>query len=80
MDPITDHPVEHSCSFCKKPIVAGERRYFSRQAGMKGLYHWECFVQACRQVNKAGATAIEANVVFAGLQDNFYSVDSFESD
>jgi len=63
------------CVFCKKEIREGERRYFSRQAGMKGLYHWECFISACRQANKVGAQEIETIAVSAGLYDNFNSYD-----
>ena len=63
------------CVFCRKEIRQGERRYFSRQAGMKGLYHWECFISACRQANKVGAQEIETIAVSAGLYDNFNSYD-----
>ena len=63
------------CVFCKKEIHEGERRYFSRQAGMKGLYHWDCFISACRQANKVGAQEIETIAVSAGLYDNFNSYD-----
>ncbi len=63
------------CVYCKKEIHEGERRYFSRQAGMKGHYHWDCFVSACRQANKAGAQEIETIAVSAGLYENFNSYD-----
>jgi len=63
------------CVYCKKDIREGERRYFSRQAGMKGLYHWDCFINACRQANKVGAQEIETIAVSAGLYDNFNSYD-----
>ncbi len=63
------------CVHCKKEIRNGERRYFSRQAGMKGLYHWECFVLACRQANKAGAQEIETIAVSSGMYDNRNSYD-----
>lgn len=64
------------CVHCKKEIHSGERRYFSRQAGMKGLYHWECFISACRQANKVGAQELETIAVSAGVYDNFNSFDS----
>lgn len=63
------------CVHCKKEVRPGERRYFSRQAGMKGLYHWDCFVAACRQANKLGAQEIETVAVSAGVYDNFNSFD-----
>jgi len=63
------------CVYCKKDIRDQERKYFSRQAGMKGLYHWDCFVSACRQANKVGAQEIETIAVSAGLYDNFNSYD-----
>ena len=64
-----------TCIYCKKEIHQGDRRYFSRQAGMKGHYHWECFVQACRQANKVGAQEIETIAISAGLYENFNSYD-----
>jgi len=63
------------CQHCRKEIRQGERRYLSRQAGMKGLYHWDCFVNACRQANKVGAQEIETIAVSAGVYDNFNSYD-----
>ncbi|MBM3328442.1 MAG: hypothetical protein FJY67_03080 [Calditrichaeota bacterium] len=60
-----------TCIYCHKEIRQGEKRYFSRQAGMKGLYHWDCFIQACRQANKVGAQEIETITVSAGLYDNY---------
>lgn len=47
------------CTYCREEIKPGERRYYSRQAGMRGNYHWDCFVNACRQANRAGANEIE---------------------
>lgn len=64
-----------TCIHCKKEIHQGEKRYFSRQAGMKGIYHWECFISACRQANKVGAQEIETIAVSAGVYDNFNSYD-----
>lgn len=73
MEPITEQlaqPVERSCCFCKKEIVVGERRYLSRQAGMQGLYHWECFVTACRETNRRGAGAVESALATTGFSDD----------
>lgn len=74
MDPVIDRVVENKCLHCKKAIVTGERRYFSRQAGMKGLYHWDCFIAACRRANEAGAVAIETIVETTGCNDNSYEI------
>ncbi len=63
------------CKFCRRDILEGQRRYFSRQAGMKGHYHWQCFVEACRQANRVGAQEIESIVVSAGIYDNFHTSD-----
>lgn len=51
------------CIYCRREIQDGERRYYSRQAGMKGLYHWDCFVEACRHVNREGANELESLTV-----------------
>jgi hypothetical protein len=63
---------------CKKEIQKGERKYFSRQAGMKGLYHWDCFISACRKANKIGSQEIESIAVSVGVYDNFNSYDVVE--
>ncbi len=64
-----------NCVRCKKEIRSGERRYFSCQAGMNGWYHWECFVEACRQANKIGASEIETIALSTGLYNNLNSYD-----
>lgn len=58
-----------NCTFCYKEIRQGERRYFSRQAGMKGHYHWDCFVEACRQANRRGAKEIQE--MTEGVDEDF---------
>ncbi|HHE46968.1 MAG TPA: hypothetical protein ENL08_04615 [Bacteroidetes bacterium] len=67
------------CIYCRREIKDDERHYYSRQAGMKGLYHWECFVEACRLANKAGAHEIENVSVADGVAD-YYSAYSFVGD
>jgi len=47
------------CRHCQQEILDGQRRYYSRQAGMKGHYHWDCFVEACRQANNIGNNNIQ---------------------
>jgi len=66
------------CNFCRRDIREDQRRYFSRQAGMKGYYHWECFVEACRQANRIGAQEIETIAVSTGVYDNYNSYDTIE--
>ena len=51
------------CIYCRREIQEEERRYYSRQAGMKGLYHWDCFVEACRHVNREGSYELESLTV-----------------
>ncbi|MDP8237918.1 MAG: hypothetical protein P9X24_02400 [Candidatus Hatepunaea meridiana] len=51
------------CIYCRREIREDERQFYSRQAGMKGLYHWECFVEACRHANREGANFIETITV-----------------
>lgn len=51
------------CVYCRREIQEGERRYYSRQAGMKGLYHWDCFIEACHHANRMGAYEIESITV-----------------
>lgn len=63
------------CVYCHREIGPGERRYLSRQAGMRGLYHWECFVEACRKANRAGMYEIESITVNESPFDNFTGAD-----
>ena len=58
------------CIHCHAEILQGEHRYFSKQAGMTGLYHWECFVSACRQVNSHGGQLIEEALIDSVLYQN----------
>lgn len=62
---------EMTCMFCRTEIAEGQRKYYSRQAGMKGHYHWDCFVDACRQANRAGAKEIESIAVSTGVYDSY---------
>ena len=64
------------CIFCRREIREGERRYYSRQAGMKGYYHWDCFVEACRHANRIGAKEIESIAVSTGVYDNYSSYET----
>ncbi|MBM3325895.1 MAG: hypothetical protein FJY65_02770 [Calditrichaeota bacterium] len=64
-----------TCNYCHKLIHEGDKRYFSRQAGMRGYYHWECFVLACKQANRIGAHEIETITVSAGFYDNYSGYD-----
>jgi hypothetical protein len=41
-------PQEQKCSFCHVQLTKAEKPYSSRQAGMAGVYHWACFIEACK--------------------------------
>ncbi|TKJ36944.1 hypothetical protein CEE37_14620 [candidate division LCP-89 bacterium B3_LCP] len=36
------------CKYCQGEFELAEKPYISKQAGMEGEYHWNCFVEACR--------------------------------
>lgn len=63
------------CIYCGKEIRPGQRRYLSRQAGMKGYYHWDCFVDACHQANRIGSQVIETIAVSTGVYENSSNSD-----
>ena len=42
------------CNSCKLPIEEGQRRHYSKQAGMLGWYHWNCYVVQIRDANDRG--------------------------
>ena len=62
-NPVLEDEEVGTCVYCKKTIRRREWPYKSRQAGMKGLYHWDCFITACRRANQAGAVVIETILV-----------------
>lgn|GEM_PF-1316540 len=66
-----EEKVKTICAHCRKEIESGQRKHLSRQAGMKGSYHWDCFISACRQANKAGAQEIESIAIGADSFDTF---------
>lgn len=53
------------CLHCGEAFKPGEKRHHSHQAGMRGFYHWKCYIEACRQANRIGAQEIE--IVTASL-------------
>lgn len=60
-----------SCTYCRKEIDRKiECYYYSRQAGMKGPYHWKCFVEACHESNKIGANDIEIALSFSSTYEH----------
>jgi len=59
------------CTYCHHEVEPGQKRFYSQQAGMRGYYHWGCFVSACRQANKVGANEIETVSVGADNFDGF---------
>ncbi len=64
------------CMYCRREIREEDRRYYSRQAGMKGHYHWQCFVDACHHANRVGAKEIESIAVSTGVYD--YASSGFD--
>ena len=41
------------CDYCHKEILPGDQKYFSKQVGLEGSYHWSCFIEACRKSKKS---------------------------
>jgi len=60
-----------TCMLCRKDIREGDKSYYSRQAGMRGNYHWKCFIDACRRANRVGAKEIESIAVSTGVYDQY---------
>ena len=34
------------CVYCREKMIPSEKPYTSKQAGMEGEYHWNCFIDA----------------------------------
>lgn len=59
------------CKDCKRPIEKGDQCHHSLQSGMRGYYHWECFLNQCRQTNLVGAREIDrVKASIGGSVDN----------
>lgn len=65
-----------SCVYCQKAITKGQRRHFSWQVGMKGHYHWDCFVVACKEANSLGSRIIETITEGVYAEPNSYDIFS----
>ena len=57
------------CQKCQKQIILGQSRHHSRQSGMKGNYHWGCFVIAVREANKRGEQEARTSLAVTGLNE-----------
>ena len=61
------------CQHCNKQIILGQRRHHSRQPGMKGNYHWGCFVIAVREANKRGEQEVKTSIAVSGLSESAFN-------
>ena len=70
------------CVYCRREILPEDRHHHSQQAGMKGHYHWNCFILAVRNANRLGGYEIESASFSDDLFEAFSSshVDSTASD
>lgn len=66
------------CLYCGKLFASGEKRYHSHQAGMKGYYHWKCFIEACKEANRLGAQEIEMIAASFGSGEELSSEEGEE--
>ena len=47
---------KHTCTYCQ--LLIETNGYYSRQVGMKGHYHWNCFIKASKQKTEIGTKKI----------------------
>ncbi len=47
-----------NCKYCKGKFTPPEKPYVSKQAGMEGEYHWNCFVEASKNRMPVGIGVI----------------------
>lgn len=47
------------CKYCQAEFAPSERPYISKQASMEGEYHWNCFVEACRNRTPVGIGVLD---------------------
>jgi hypothetical protein len=58
------------CSYCKKDIADNETPYESKQIGLEGVYHWQCFTKIVKEVNRQGQHMMEGSLMAAGIYRN----------
>ena len=51
------------CKYCNREISSGEQKYNSKQVGMEGVYHWSCFVEACKKVKKQSDDFLDSSLL-----------------
>lgn len=60
-----------TCRYCRGEFTPPEKPYVSKQAGMEGEYHWNCFVAACKDRIPVSIGSIDLPII---------GTDSEESD
>ena len=58
------------CVYCEGEITLPEKPYTSKQAAMEGVYHWHCFVEACRNRVPVGIGAVDIPGFSGGGDDD----------
>jgi hypothetical protein len=56
------------CIYCNEEIKEEDKKYFSKQPDMKGLYHWKCFVQACKDKQRSSSYMYETSSGYDNLE------------
>ncbi len=36
------------CRSCRAVLTPADKPYHSKQVGLEGVYHWACFIEACK--------------------------------
>jgi hypothetical protein len=58
------------CVYCEGDIAPPEKPYTSKQAAMEGVYHWHCFVEACRNRVPVGIGTVDIPGFSGGGDDD----------
>ena len=59
------------CRGCGLLIEGGQKKFYSRQAGMQGWYHWSCYKVQVRNSNERG----KKKLVYSGATESAISAD-----
>jgi copper chaperone CopZ len=65
------------CCYCQKEIKKKDTKYESKQKGIEGPYHWNCFVKVTKEANRLGNQKLENNIQGTGNMHANTPIDMF---
>ncbi|HEX7343548.1 MAG TPA: hypothetical protein VF398_04750 [bacterium] len=54
------------CKSCRAILTPEDKPYHSKQVGLEGVYHWVCFIEACKNRVPVSIGAFEPPLIGSG--------------